>query len=257
MAALNIFECSGWNRIASYLAPDTLFAFDLDGTLAPIVEEFSAARIDPQVLGLLERLRRLARVAVITGRSRNDALTLLGDVAHLVVGNHGSDWPGELRPRNWEFVARCLAWRDQLGRELFYLPGVEIEFKGETLSIHYRKSPDPEGALAEISDRIAGLAPPPRSVGGKFVVNLVPREAGDKGDALLTAMQLLGTPRAVYLGDDTTDEDVFKLRQVPLLGIRIGFDAHSAAPFFLEHQSEVPVLLIALVQALEAAVSTR
>lgn len=246
-----LFDSKGLASLARYVAPDTLFAFDLDGTLAPIVEEHAAARVAEPVRTTLLRLVKLAKVAVITGRSRKDAEAILGFEPHLLVGNHGAEWPPDEKTRNWQFVQYCLKWREQLHDVLFYEPGVKIEFKGESLSLHYRKAPDPGKALALIHAALDALEPGPRRVGGKYVVNVVPLEAPGKGDALAAAMERLGAARAIYFGDDETDEEIFRLKRDDVFGVHVGKDDRTAASYYLNQQSEMLGLLNSIVGILE------
>lgn len=251
MTASNIFSSEGLVALARYVAPDTLFAFDLDGTLAPIVEEYSAAQVDEPVRVALERLLKVAKVAVITGRSRKDARTILGLEPHLLVGNHGAEWPPQTGRRDWQQITLCLKWRERLNSMLCFAQGVEIEFKDESVSLHYRKADDPEKALSLINSAIDKLEPSPRRIGGKFVVNLLPMEALTKGKALVAAMDMFGLQRAIFIGDDVTDEEVFKLKEVDVFGIHIGKDDQTAAPYYLKKQSALLGLLNSMVGILE------
>lgn len=246
-----LFQSQELAAFARHVAPDTLFAFDLDGTLAPIVSEFNEAKVAKPVRSALQRLSGLARVAVITGRSRQDAIGILGFEPHMVIGNHGAEWPGQETGRRWELVQLCLKWRDRLHTALFYEPGIEIEFKGESLSLHYRKSQDPDGALAMINAAIDDLEPRPRTIGGKYVVNVVPTGAFGKGEALAAAMEELGCSRAIYFGDDETDEDVFRLGRGDVFGVHVGRNDLSAAAYYLNQQSEILGLLYSMVGILE------
>lgn len=246
-----LFQAPVLAALARHAAPDTLFAFDLDGTLAPIVEEYGAARVAAPVRGTLQRLAGLAKVALITGRSRKEARAILGFEPHLIIGNHGAEWPPGENSHNWGFVETCLKWRERLHDALFYEPGIEIEFKGESLSLHYRKAAEPEQARAAIQAALERLAPSPRVIGGKYVVNALPGEAQGKGEALAAAMERLCCSRAVYFGDDETDEEVFRLRRDDLFGVRVGQDERSAAPYYLKQQSEMLAVLNALVGILE------
>ena len=247
-----LFHAQGLAALARYVAPDTLFAFDLDGTLAPIVEEYDAARIAEPVRTTLERLVTLAKVVVITGRSRKDAEAILGFKPHLVIGNHGAEWPPDENSRNWQFVQNCLKWREQLHDMVFYEQCVELEFKGESLSLHYRKAADPDKALSLINAAIDGLEPRARRFGGKYVVNVVPMEALGKGGALSAAMERFGSTRAVFFGDDETDEEVFRLKRDEVFGIHVGSDGRTAAAYYLNQQSEMLGLLNSIVGMLES-----
>ena len=252
MTASYLLNAQGVAALARYVAPDTLFAFDLDGTLAPIVEEYAAAQVAEPVRTTMLRLVHLAKVAVITGRARKDAEAILGFEPHLIVGNHGAEWPADKESRNWQFVEYCLKWRERLHDALFYEQGVEIEFKGESISLHYRKAQDHERALSLIHAAIDELDPAPRRIGGKFVVNLVPMEALGKGDALAAAMERLGATRAVFFGDDVTDEEVFRLQRAEVFGVHIGRDTPTAAAYYLNRQSEMLGLLNSIVGMLES-----
>jgi trehalose 6-phosphate phosphatase len=252
MTASYLFSPEGLSALAGHVAPDTLFAFDLDGTLAPIVDEYNAARVAEPVRTTLERLAGLAKVTVITGRSRKDALEILGFEPHLLIGNHGAEWPADPESRNVEFAQLCTEWRERLQEMLSGVRGVEIEFKGESLSLHYRKSIDRDGALSRIDAAIWELSPSPKRIGGKFVVNLVPMDAFGKGEALKAAMEKLGFTRAIFFGDDVTDEEIFQLGNVDLLGIHIGKDDRTAAAYYLNDQSEMLGLLNAMVGILES-----
>ena len=245
--SLYLFHSEGMAALARYVASDTLFAFDLDGTLATIVDDFSAAKVTEPVHATLQRLIKLVKITLITGRSRKDALAILGFEPHLVIGNHGAEWPGDPGTRNQHFVQCCTAWRDQLYDQLKGIQGVEIEFKGQSLTIHYRRAIEQDKALSLIDAAIGKLAPRPKRIGGKYVVNLLPMEALSKGEALVAAMDRFGLKRAIYFGDDVTDEEVFKLRCVDVLGIHIGKDDQTAAAYYLNRQSELLVLLNSMV----------
>lgn len=252
MKPTNLFKSDGLTTLARYVTPDTLFAFDLDGTLAPIVENYSAAKVDEPVRTTLQRLDNLANVAVITGRARKDALHVLGFEPRLLVGNHGAEWPLHGDSRNWNQIRLCLKWRELLYESLGHLQGIEIEIKGESIALHYRKIEDQDSALSYINTAIQMLDPQPRIIGGIFVVNLLPPDALTKGNALLAAMDRFGSERAIYFGDDVTDEDVFQLQNVDLFGIHIGKDSKTSAPYYLNSQSELLGLLNSMVGILES-----
>lgn len=257
MISSHLLNTGGLAALARYVTPDTLFAFGLDGTLVPIVEEYSAAQIAEPVRATLERLVALAKVSVITGRSRNDALSILRMEPQLVIGNHGTEWPPHEYSRNWNLVECCLKWREQLYGVLLGAKGVEIEFKGESLSIHYRKAADQKHALSLIATATGKLEPSPRTISGKFVVNLLPMETFTKGEALMAALNKFGLKRAIYIGDDVIDEEVFKLKSVDLFGIHIGKDDRTVAPYYLNKQSDILELLNSMVGILEMSSQER
>jgi trehalose 6-phosphate phosphatase len=250
MPCVNLLHPEGLATLKRYAHSDCLYAFDLDGTLAPIAVHAWEVALAPGLRGALKRLDELAGVCVLTGRSREAALSILTLDLRLVIGNHGCEWPPEIRPRNPKFIETCLIWRDRLAARFSQETGIEIEYKGETLAIHYRKTAEPLVSLEMIEEAIRQLDPAPRVIGGKFVMNLLPMEAQTKGTALVEAMQLVGVGRSVYLGDDLTDEEVFKLDSADVLGVHIGRE-ESAARFYLDAQSDVERVVRLIVQMLE------
>lgn len=253
MTAAYLLQPQGLATLARFAAADTLFAFDLDGTLAPIVADYAGATLDEPMRSALQQLNQLAKVAVITGRSRQDALGILGFEPHLLIGNHGAEWPGT-EDRNRQFIQWSRMWESRLRKELQGTQGIEIEFKGASVTLHYRKAIDEKNALAQIDAAIEKLTPGPKRIGGKFVINLLPMGALTKGAALTAAMNRLGVSRAIFVGDDLTDEDVFQLKNCRILGIHIGKGDQTAADYYLEHQSEVLGLLQTLVHLLSPEV---
>jgi len=147
----------------------------------------------------------------------------------------------------------CSSWKKQLRR---LLPeedasGIVLEDKGATLTLHYRNAVNRERAHGEILNAIARLVPPPRSGSGKFVENIAPQAAPHKGEAVLSIMAHLGCSRALFAGDDETDEDVFRLDDARILGIRVGMNTGSAASYYLHDQSETGELLDRIGECLD------
>jgi trehalose 6-phosphate phosphatase len=254
MSALNLHHTQGMSDLTRYAGLQTLFAFDLDGTLAPLAVHAREVKLDPELRAALKRLDELANVCVLTGRSREDALSILAVDLRLVIGNHGCEWPPEVRPRSREFIETSGLWRERLNDLLHKEAGVELEYKSETLAVHYRRAQDPVATLERIQQAVGQLVPAPRIIGGKFVMNLLPMAAQTKGKALVEAINMVGAARSLFIGDDLTDEEVFNLEGVDLLGVHIGNEPWTAAAYYLDTQSEVKGVLKTIVQELEKLV---
>ncbi|MDD2310057.1 MAG: trehalose-phosphatase [Desulfuromonadaceae bacterium] len=240
-----MFSVKGMIELRSFVDSTTLFAFDLDGTLAPIVSEPSGIAIPEDVRQSLMQLNGLAPVAVITGRSRADALTHLGFTPRFLVGNHGAEGLPGAAATAQDFARLCQEWKTQL---IWMLPdmaslGIVLEEKGQTLALHYRKAADQVAAQEELLAAIDRLHPVPRVVSGIFVKNLAPANAPHKGTALEALLVHLRCQRAIFVGDDVTDEDVFSLHNPAILGIRVDSSDNSAALFYLQGQHELIRLL--------------
>lgn len=243
---IHLLTRRGLAALADFVDPDTtLFAFDLDGTLAPIAAEPSAIRLSKAVREALAELKQRATLAIITGRSRKDAQRHLAMVPHYLVGNHGSEGLPGWEKYEEEFRHRSAQWTRQL-RSLLpegQMSGVYIENKGPSVSVHFRGAADRTAARSAVLGAIDRLSPAPRIVGGKYVENLLPNEAPDKGTALLQLMSQSDCAKGLFAGDDQTDEDVFQLNWNHLFTIRVGKGKNSRARYFLRKQEEILMLL--------------
>jgi trehalose 6-phosphate phosphatase len=241
----SLFSESGLTALRSFVDHATLFAFDLDGTLTPITANPEGILVSEATKEELCRLINCAPVAVITGRSRSDALTHLGITPRFLIGNHGSEGLPGWEEREKGFVDMCVDWERQLGKILFsgHAFGISIENKGTSLSIHYRAACSRRKARTMILKGIDLLVPQPRRVGGKCVENLLPKGAPDKGMAVLHLMDLMKWPKGFYVGDDVTDEDVFRLDRNGLFTVRVGTMQTSHAQYRLQSQRETVLLL--------------
>lgn len=225
----------------------TLLAFDYDGTLAPIVDDRDEAGMRPHTRALLVAVSHAYPLAVISGRARDDVKKYLRGVhTRYVVGNHGLD-RGHESP---ELVAALEEPRAKLTHLVARFPGVELEDKRYSLTVHYRHAADKDAVRAAVLGLLERLVTPVRIIPGKCVLNVVLEGTPHKGDAVLALSAAEGAERVLYVGDDATDEDVFRLECGGLLfTVRVGRAPHSAAQWFLADQPELDVLLGCLLAA--------
>ena len=215
-----------WPSVSARLsgAGRVLLLFDYDGTLTPIVARPEDALLPGHVRERLAALSAHPRyiVGIVSGRSLDD-LMRLADVPGLIhAGNHGM----EIRGTGLEFThPGAVAARDSLDRARMMLadaladvPGIIVEHKGLTLTVHYRATPelrarevDPIVTKATASFVESGGL---RLTRGKMVVEVRPAIAWDKGKAIEKIREECGDlPFPVYFGDDRTDEDGFRAVQ--------------------------------------------
>jgi trehalose 6-phosphate phosphatase len=189
---------------------------DMDGTLAPIVERPEEAAITPHNRELLTALvQELALVAVVSGRGAAALQDFVGIPGVVYAGNHGLErWiDGEVRPAPG--VAEHRPHLQQAADVLAELTeeGTELEDKGATLTLHYRRHADPEGyaqrlapTFAEIADRYGLMLG-----GGRRVFEFRPPLAVDKGTALRDLIGEYRLGAALFIGDDVTDIAALKM----------------------------------------------
>jgi trehalose 6-phosphate phosphatase len=245
VAMTYLFSDDGLAALHDFIDSATLFAFDLDGTLAPIAADPGSIRVPQAIQRALAELKDRAVTAIITGRSRKDAQRHLGVVPQYLVGNHGAEGLPGWEQHEEDFRRLMGEWERQLsgmildGKTL----GIVIENKGMSLSVHYRGTRNRPASRLFVLDAIGLLIPQPRIIGGKYVENLLPKEAPDKGTALMQLMGRAGCFKGFFAGDDQTDEDVFQLDGGQLFTVRVGNGTKSRARYFLRGQREIPTLL--------------
>jgi trehalose 6-phosphate phosphatase len=204
---------------------------DYDGTLAPIVDDPARAVPIPGAADLLRTLsERWGRLVVISGRP----------VAYLVANLAGAGSTelfglyGLERARGdsaeVDTDAEAEEWRNLVDQaavsaEKAAPPGVTVERKGLTVTLHYRQAPDQAGWVAETAGRLqaeTGLA----AHRGKMSVELRPPVAIDKGTVVRDLS--VGLSAVLYAGDDLGDLPAFaelaRLRKcgVETLGVASG-----------------------------------
>ncbi len=232
--------------LRTYAQSRILLAFDYDGTLSPIAPTPGRARLPAQTKRLLIRVAKAYPLVVISGRALADISERVADIGvRQLFGNHGLEWSGATsRPR-----AQVRQWVDRLHEQLNGTAGVMIEDKVHSVSVHYRAAPDHHRALRQILPVVRALRGV-RVICGAAAVNLLPDHGANKGVALRRALETSGCERALYVGDDETDEDAFAaLEPDKLLAIRIGASDKSRARYHLESQQSIDLLLRALIEA--------
>ncbi len=187
-----------------------LIASDLDGTLAPIVQHASEARVPPGTLAVLDRLSGPARVAVITGRDLNTARRMVPVQKVVVVGSHGleASFETNLIP-GVDRVALSAALEQVEATVISAVPSafLHIERKAISTAFHFRGAPELEeplrAALVTLPD---GL----RLREGRMVLEVLPDAQGGKDLALAALVSHFRAKALFVIGDDATDVAMFK-----------------------------------------------
>jgi trehalose 6-phosphate phosphatase len=230
--------------LTAFAKANVLLAFDYDGTLAPIAATPERARLPATTRKLLTTVAHHYPCVVISGRRLDDVVKRLeGIPIWYVFGNFGH----EPAPHGHRPPARVADWARRLTERLPTHRGLVIEEKAYSVTIHYRHVSDKRRALAAIEDAVSDL-PDARTIGGTQALTLLPRGGPDKGVALQQARRLFHCDKALYIGDDDTDEDAFgSASPERLLAIRVGHARTSAARFRLKRQADIDRLLRTLL----------
>ncbi|MBL9118767.1 MAG: trehalose-phosphatase [Phycisphaerae bacterium] len=228
-----------------------LVACDFDGTIARIAGRPGDVTPEPAALTALRGLAALhhTHVVVISGRGLEDLRNRLGTVdGARLVGSHGAELDGETASR---LTPDILTVRDQIRAAVRHAAEqdtrLHCEEKPLGAALHDRDVPDDVAAVARaaLAASLHGL-PGIHERTGKRVIEYGALPA-DKGSCLTAMRQRLGATATIFLGDDSTDEDVFRILRPGDLGIKIG-EGESFAALRLDGPIESAEFLTALLR---------
>jgi trehalose 6-phosphate phosphatase len=231
-----------------------LYAFDFDGTLAPISPDRDAVQIPPSINEWIKELAKRAPCAIVSGRALADLAPRINGAVPYLIGNHGVESSLTPAPTLLWADGICQGWKRDLSirfAQALKDLGVEIEDKRYSLTLHYRGVPEPARVRMALLLLLEQLSPAPRLILGKLSVNALPPGQGGKGSAVLALMVHLRQIGLFFIGDDETDESVFGLAEGLAMGVRIGKHADSRAKFYLKHQGEIEEVIRFLVHRID------
>jgi trehalose-phosphatase len=202
----------------------------------------------------LEKLRDLPGVslAIISGRSIKDVREKVEVSGITYVGNHGLEIENPAgRHKKILVSARKKELKiitQNLQNSLEKIPGILFEDKGPILSVHYRNVPQklfrqvPQIVEAELQQWRKGW----KMASGKKVLEIRPNINFNKGKAVKEILRTFPGQQLlpIYLGDDQTDEDAFRVLKGQGISVFIGPGTlPSEADFFLRNPKEVQEFL--------------
>jgi len=216
---------------------------DYDGTLVPFAEEPKLAQPDGELLELLQSLATdpANDVCIVSGRPRRTLEEWFGQLPISLIAEHGV-W---LRNKNsdWRILRTMTAdWKERV-RPIFQLyvdrlPGALLEEKEYSLAWHYRRA-DPEQASLRAKELVDDLAGYTRNIDvqvfeGNKVIEV--RNAGvNKGTASLEWLTGHTPDFILGIGDDWTDEDLFRALPPAAFSVRVGVGSTVARYYLGNH----------------------
>jgi len=220
---------------------------DFDGTISHIVPVPRDAELEPEVRAVVERLvaRPDFRVAIVSGRALSDVRTRAGIRNVIYAGNHGLEIEDDVitfrEPRAASLRCELKSLLLQLKLALSDTEGLEIEDKGYTLSVHFRR------VTEHLRDWVRNVATSTvaRSRSfmcreGKMVIDVRPHVDWSKAHAIKWIARQVCVPGTlpIFIGDDVTDEDGFAALPEGIT-IRVGELAETEARYSLPNVSAV------------------
>jgi trehalose 6-phosphate phosphatase len=215
---------------------------DFDGVLAPIIEDPAASQLPDRVAAVLTRLARtLGLLAVISGRPAEFLADRIRIPGVRLLGSYGIE---QIRDGTRQLDPDAESWLDSVRQASHALagllagsPGIRVEEKSVSVTVHWRQAPDRAAAAAEVGRVTAQVAADTglRLEPGKLAAELRPPISVDKGSALVALLAEGELAAVAYAGDDLGD--------VPALhAVR---EAGGYA-LVVDHGRETPALLLTL-----------
>jgi trehalose 6-phosphate synthase/phosphatase len=243
------------NRIEELLdvfkkAKKRLIFLDYDGTLVPFANHPESAKPDEKLLNMLCDISKNKNtdLILISGRNKETLQQWFGNIGIEMIAEHGG-WLKE-KDKEWRMIKTLLNyWKPQIFSilEMYVdrLPGSFIEEKEFSLAWHYRKA-DPELAYIRTMELVDHLLRYTANIDvqilqGNKVIEV--RNAGvNKGIAGLSLLSRDKYDFIMAIGDDWTDEDLFKVLPDSAYSIKVGL-THSYSKFYLQNHHKVIDLL--------------
>ena len=240
-----------------------LFLFlDYDGTLTDFVESPALAFLDKYTKSLLRKLSKNRRfvLGIISGRSLQDLQRKVGLKGLLYSGNHGLEVcvRGKSQRCDSKVSKRYLSALDSIKKELSEqlkdIDNVVLEDKEILFAIHYRlASAENVARLKKIFKKTVSPYVQKKVVKvgtGKRLLEIRPNKQFSKFDAVNLFEKTYKKQKdelTIYVGDDTTDEDIFQRMRKQDISIRVEKTNKSKARYFVQSQLEVQQFLSMLI----------
>ncbi|KAL9312890.1 hypothetical protein ACSQ67_018342 [Phaseolus vulgaris] len=253
---------------------------DYDGTLSPIVNDPERAFMSDEMRAAVCEVATYFPTAIISGRSRDKVKDFVKLNNLYYAGSHGMDIMAPSMPVTSSAGEHIDIAINKSGTEVpfqpakKYLPaireilrilkievkeikGAMIEDNGFCISVHFRQVQDEDYDLLEMKVKsVLENHPQFCLTEGKKVMEIRPSIKWNKGNAVEYFLDTLGLSSCndilpVYIGDDRTDEDAFKVIQSREQGYPIivsSIPRETKALYSLRDPSEVLIFLSRLAK---------
>ncbi len=219
---------SAWEDVAFILkaAEHILLLSDFDGTLAPLAQKPKDVHLPKRTRHHLATLARTPSytVGVISGRALREVEGMVNIADIFYAGNHGLEIKGPglsfVHPEAQKLAPALDEANRELQKALWDIPGILVQNKGLSLSVHYRRvQVEKVGRVREVVHHVLGMphfSSVLRLTEGKKIYEVRPSVEWDKGKAVDVLLDHCITSKGIktvlpiFLGDDSTDEDGFR-----------------------------------------------
>ncbi|XP_047067650.1 probable trehalose-phosphate phosphatase 3 [Lolium rigidum] len=244
---------------------------DYDGTLSPIVEDPESAIMTEDMRDAVRSVSQNFPTAIVSGRGRDKVHSTATNEELYYAGSHGMDIKRPTTVSNHkakadevlcqpatEFLPVIQEVYEALTAKMESIPGAMVENNKFCLSVHFRCVDEKEwDVLGEEVRAVLEGYPDLCLTKGRKVLEIRPSIKWDKGNALEFLLESLGYAGRgdvflIYIGDDRTDEDAFKVLRDMGQGIGVlvtKFPKETTASYSLREPAEVKDFLRKLVKS--------
>jgi len=230
---LKDFDASKEHEVVQQYVRTTrrILFLDYDGTLVPLKRSPDEAIPNPKIL---DQMRRVAadprnQVVIVSGRRRQFLDHWFGDIGVTLVAEHGAflrtpvgAWTSPVKSEpSWKALLSPV-----FNRYAHLCQGTFIEEKEYSLAWHYRNAELGEARRRrqELKDELKGLLLPGRRLQileGHRVME-IKQDGYNKGTAALKLISASTFDFILAVGDDQTDEDLFRALPAEAFTFKIG-----------------------------------
>ncbi|KAI4382062.1 hypothetical protein MLD38_008070 [Melastoma candidum] len=265
-SALDMFE----QIIDASRGKQIVMFLDYDGTLSPIVDDPDRAFMSDKMRATVKRLAKCFPTAIVSGRCRDKVYGFVKLAELYYAGSHGMDIKGPTRGSKhkknskgflFQPASEFLPMIDEVYQALVEktesTPGAKVENNKFCVSVHFRRVEEKKWDELALQVRsVLKNYPKLRLTPGRKVLEIRPTIKWDKGKALEFLLESLGYANCddvfpLYIGDDRTDEDAFKILRDRGQGFGIlvsKFPRDTSASYSLQEPAEVMDFLQRLVE---------
>lgn len=237
---------------------------DYDGTLTPIVEDHTKAFLADDMLATVAALARRCPVVVVSGRDLKRLRELVPLDSIWFAGSHGFEIVGpkgvtEGLEQGHEFLPELDSLERELEERLSDIEGHSVERKRFSIAVHFRNVASSEvDRLLSVVREALDEHPKLRLGYGKKVVEIGPDIPWHKGEAVRWILRELSGQHdgivPIYVGDDLTDEDAFRVLAGQGIPVAVRYDETrpTAADYVVNDVSQVKRFLQSLTGIMDA-----
>ena len=232
---------------------------DYDGSLREFQDSPEKASPTEEILSILKKINSTKKIDgyIISGRKADNLEQWFGNTTMTLVAEHGFEYKsGKEKQAKWQPLADSYdhSWKVQVRRVLEQysgtVPGSFIEDKISALVWHYRRA-DPEFGMWKAKHLVNSLNEmkanlPVEVHEGAMIVEISSIQIS-KGTAVQKLISDSNYDLIVCIGDDYTDETMFRIDDSRLLSIKVG-KAESAAMSKVKNPAELRRLLKTLLK---------